>query len=331
MSTMWAVTTQGSGGPEVLRWTAGQPVPVPGPDEVLVRVRGAGVNRADILQRRGLYEPPPGEPTTIGLECSGVIVALGGEAGHWAVGDEVCALLAGGGYAEFVRVPVGQLMPVPPGMDLLTAAALPEAACTVWSNLVMVAGLTAGQTVLVHGGAGGIGMMAIQVAKALGARVAVTAGTRRKLSRCAEHGADILIKYGEQDFVEEIRRATDGSGADVILDIIGAAYLRQNISAVAVEGTIVVIGLQGGTTAEINLGQLLSKRVSLVGTTLRGRPRSDKARIVNEVVSTVWPMVADGRVVPVVDQVLDIREAADAHQAMDDGSHIGKLLLRVPH
>lgn len=242
---MHAITIPEPGGPEALVW-AEAPDPVPGEGEVLVEVAASAVNRADLLQRQGFYNPPPGASPYPGLECSGTIAALGPGVSGWSVGEEVCALLAGGGYAEKVAVPAGQLLPVPQGIDLVTAAALPEVTATVWSNVFMIAHLRPGETLLIHGGASGIGTMAIQLAKAVGATVAVTAGGPEKLARCAELGADILIDYRQQDFVEELRKATDGAGADVILDIVGAKYLDRNVQALAVNGRLAVIGLQGG-------------------------------------------------------------------------------------
>ncbi|MFF3766037.1 NAD(P)H-quinone oxidoreductase [Streptomyces sp. NPDC001922] len=325
---MNAITIPEPGGPEALVW-AEVPEPVPGEGEVLVEVAAGAVNRADLLQRQGFYDPPPGSSPYPGLECSGRITALGPNVSGWAVGDEVCALLAGGGYAEQVVVPSGQLLPVPEGVDLVTAAALPEAVCTVWSNVFMVAHLRPGDTLLIHGGSSGIGTMAIQLAKAIGARVAVTAGSAEKLERCRELGADILIDYHEQDFVEELRKATDGKGADVILDIVGAKYLSRNVKALAVSGRLAVIGMQGGRKGELDLGALLAKRGAVTATSLRGRPLSEKAAIVAAVREHVWPLIANGRVRPVVDRALPMRDAAEAHRVLEESGHIGKILLTV--
>jgi putative PIG3 family NAD(P)H quinone oxidoreductase len=253
----------------------------------------------------------------IGLECSGVVSALGEGVEGWSVGDECVALLAGGGYAERVAVPVGQLMPVPRGLDLVTAAALPEVACTVWSNVVMLARLSAGETFLVHGGAGGIGTFAIQAAVAIGARVAVTAGSPEKLVRCRELGAEILVDYTIADFVASVREATAGRGADVVLDNMGAKYLARNVDVLASGGRIVVIGLQGGTSAELDLGRLMGKRGSVSATTLRARPVAEKAAICAAVTAEVWPLVEAGAIVPVVDRVLPMREAAEAHRVVE--------------
>jgi putative PIG3 family NAD(P)H quinone oxidoreductase len=326
---MHAITIPEPGGPEALVW-AEVPDPVPGEGEVLVDVVASAVNRADLLQRQGSYDPPPGSSRYPGLECAGRISELGPGVAGWAVGDEVCALLAGGGYAEKVAVPVGQLLPVPEGVEPATAAALPEVVCTVWSNVFMISHLRPGETLLVHGGASGIGTMAIQLAKAVGARVAVTAGGPGKLARCAELGADILIDYREQDFVEEIRKATDGAGADVILDIVGAKYLSQNVRALATNGRLAVIGLQGGRKAELDLNALMTKRAAITGTSLRSRPHAEKAAIIAAVKEHVWPLVSSGRVRPVVDRTLPLSEAAEAHRYVESGTHIGKVLLVSP-
>ncbi|WP_330297488.1 NAD(P)H-quinone oxidoreductase [Streptomyces sp. NBC_00503] len=323
---MHAITIEQPGGPEALVW-AEVPDPVAGEGEVLVDVAASAVNRADVLQRQGFYDPPPGASRHPGLECSGRISAVGPGVSGWSVGDEVCALLAGGGYAERVAVPAGQLLPVPAGLDLVTAAALPEVVSTVWSNVFMVAGLRPGETLLVHGGSSGIGTMAIQLAKAVGARVAVTAGGKEKLARCAELGADILIDYREQDFVAEVRAATGGAGADVILDIMGAKYLSRNVDALAVNGRLAVIGLQGGAKAELNLGALLAKRAAITATSLRARPLEEKAAIIAAVREHVWPLIATGRVHPVVHGSFPMREAAEAHRVLESSAHVGKLLL----
>ncbi|MET9885352.1 NAD(P)H-quinone oxidoreductase [Streptomyces sp. NPDC006430] len=323
---MHAITIEAPGGPEALVW-ADVPDPVAGEGEVLVDVAASAVNRADVLQRQGFYDPPPGASRYPGLECSGRIAAIGSGVSGWAVGDEVCALLGGGGYAERVAVPAGQLLPVPAGVDLVTAAALPEVVCTVWSNVFMVAHLRPGETLLVHGGSSGIGTMAIQLAKAVGATVAVTAGGPEKLARCKELGADVLIDYREQDFVEQVRAATGGAGADVILDIMGAKYLERNLDALAVNGRLAVIGLQGGVKAELNLGALLAKRAAITATSLRARPLEEKAAIVAAVREHVWPLVEAGRIHPVVHASFPLRDAAEAHRVMESSTHVGKLLL----
>ncbi|MER6559495.1 NAD(P)H-quinone oxidoreductase [Streptomyces sp. NPDC001027] len=326
---MHAITIPEPGGPEALVWDE-VPDPVPGEGEVLVDVVASAVNRADILQRQGFYDPPPGASRYPGLECSGRIAALGPGVSGWNVGDEVCALLAGGGYAQRVAVPAGQLLPVPQGVDLRQAAALPEVTSTVWSNVFMIAHLRPGETLLVHGGSSGIGTMAIQLAKAVGAKVAVTAGTAAKLDRCAGLGADILIDYREQDFVAELKKATDGAGADVILDNMGAKYLDRNVQALAVNGRLAIIGMQGGVKAELNIGMLLGKRAAVSATSLRARPRGEKAAIVAAVREHVWPLLEGGHVRPVVDRELPMSEAAAAHRVVEESGHVGKVLLIAP-
>lgn len=323
---MRAVTQSAPGGPETLVVTE-LPDPVPGPGEVLLDVAATAVNRADLLQRQGFYPPPPGASDVIGLECSGTVAALGEGVTDWAVGDRVCALLAGGGYASRVVVPAGQLMPVPDGVDLVSAAALPEVACTVWSNVFMIAGLRPGDVFLVHGGGGGIGTFAIQLAAASGARVFTTAGSEEKLARCRELGAEVAINYRDEDFVEVVRAATDGAGADVVLDNMGAKYLARNVDVLADEGRLVVIGMQGGTRAELDLGRLLSKRGAVIATALRSRPVEGKARICASVVEHVWPLVADGTIQPIVSAVLPLDDVAEAHRMIESGDAVGKVLL----
>jgi putative PIG3 family NAD(P)H quinone oxidoreductase len=303
------------------------PTPDPAHDQVRIRVAAAGVNRADVIQRKGFYPPPPGAPEYPGLEVSGTVDALGEGVDGWRVGDEVCALLAGGGYAEHVCVAAGQVLPVPSGVSLEDAAALPEVVCTVWSNVFMTANLLPGQTLLVHGGSSGIGTMAIQLAREVGARVAVTAGSAEKLEACRTLGAEVLVNYREQDFVEELRTATAGAGADVILDNMGAKYLARNVDALAVNGRLVVIGLQGGARAELDLGMLLRKRGAVIATSLRARPASEKAAIVAAVREHVWPLVESGRVEPVVHSRHPLGEAAAAHRELEGSGHIGKILL----
>lgn len=303
----------------------------PGPGEVLLRVTAAGVNRADLLQAAGNYPPPPGASEIIGLEVSGVIESLGTglEGTELTRGQQVCALLAGGGYAEFVAVPAGQVLPAPVGVPLEHAAGLPEVACTVWSNVVMTAGLAPGRLLLVHGGASGIGTHAIQVARALGSRVAVTAGSANKLELCAELGAELTIDYHNQDFVEVIR---DAGGADVILDIMGASYLDRNIDALATDGRLVIIGMQGGVKGELNIGKLLAKRGGVFATGLRGRPvdgPAGKAEIVAQVRDEVWPLIADGQVRPVIGAEFPISQAQAAHELLESGDVSGKIILRV--
>ena len=315
--------------PDQLTW---QEIPDADPDggEVLIKVSAAGLNRADLLQAAGHYPPPPGASEILGMEVAGVIAELGDGVTGWSIGQPVCALLAGGGYAEFVAVPALQVMPIPGGVEPHQAAGLPEVACTVWSNLVMTAGLSAGDTLLLHGGASGIGTHAIQVGRVLGVKVAVTAGSATKLEMCRELGADIAINYRDEDFVARIHEET--SGADVILDIMGAAYLDRNIEALASDGRLVVIGLQGGVAAELNLGKLLAKRGHVIATALRSRPAhgpSGKGRIVEEVVANVWPMIADGQVRPIIGAVFPIEEAGAAHKLLSSGDVTGKVILRV--
>lgn len=323
---MHAIVITEPGGPDVLTW-AEVPDPVPGPGEVLVDIVASAVNRADLMQRRGLYPPPPGAPPYPGLECSGTVSALGPGVTGWREGDQVCALLAGGGYAEKVAVPAGQLLPLPEGVPVTEAAALPEVACTVWSNVFGLARLAEGETFLVHGGAGGIGTFAIQLCRARGARVLATAGSPEKLARCAELGAERAISYRDEDFTEVVSEVTGGKGADVILDVMGASYLARNITALAADGRLVVIGLQGGARAEIDLGKLLRKRASVHATTLRARPTGAKAAIVAEVREHVWPLIAAGTVTTVIDRVLPMSNAAAAHKVVEASAHIGKVLL----
>ncbi|MGL4743569.1 MAG: NAD(P)H-quinone oxidoreductase [Dermatophilaceae bacterium] len=325
---MRAIIVPVPGGPEALTPTE-LPDPGAGPGEVLVQVAAAGVNRADVMQRLGVYAPPPGESEVPGLEVSGTVVALGAGVEGWSPGDEVCALLAGGGYAELVRVPAGQVLPVPPGIPLADAAGLPEAACTVWSNVFMTANLVAGETFLVHGGSSGIGTMAIQLARDAGARVAVTAGSTAKLAACRELGAEILVNYREEDFTAQLREATGGRGADVILDTIGGAYLPRNVAALATGGRLVVIGLQGGIRGELDLGTLLGKQASITATSLRSRPAPTKAGIVAAVHEHVWPLLANGRVRPVIHSRYPLADAVRAHREIEASSHIGKVLLTI--
>lgn len=313
---------------EQLSW---QEVPdvEPAAGEVLIRVAAAGVNRADLLQAKGVYPPPPGASETIGLEVSGAVAAVGDDVTDWSVGQQVCALLSGGGYAEYVAVPAPQVLPVPAGVDLADAAGLPEVACTVWSNLVQTAGLSEGQQLLIHGGASGVGSHAIQVARQLGAWVAVTAGSEAKLAFCRELGAEVTINYHEEDFVERVREA---GGADVILDIMGAAYLDRNIDALANDGRLIVIGMQGGVKGELNLGKLIGKRAAVIGTALRGRPVEGphgKGAVVSAVTEKVWPMFADGRVKPVIGARVPIERATEAHRLLSSGEVTGKVLLTL--
>jgi putative PIG3 family NAD(P)H quinone oxidoreductase len=323
---MRAVVITEPGEPDVLRWLE-VPDPVPGPGEVVIDVAASGVNRADLMQRQGFYPPPAGAPPYPGLECSGRIRSAGEGVTSWRPGDEVCALLSGGGYAEQVAVPEGQLLPVPGNVDVTTAAAFPEAACTVYANVFQLAGLASGETLLVHGGSSGIGTMAIQLARAFGARVACTAGSEEKLARCRELGADVTVNYRTEDFVAAVLDATEGAGVDVILDIMGASYLARNLAALATDGRLVVIGRQGGSRAELDLGVLQAKRASVHATTLRARPAGQKAAVVAAVRDQVWPLIDAGKVVAVIDRELPMSQAAQVHRVMAGGEHIGKILL----
>ncbi len=319
---MHAIVIDNPGEPDVLAWTE-VPDPVAGPGEVLVDVVAAGINRADASQRKGVYPPPPGASEYPGLEASGRVAALGEGVTGWSVGDEVCALLAGGGYAERVAVPAGQLLPVPAGVGLVEAAALPEVACTVWSNVFMLAGLREGESFLVHGGSSGIGTMAIQLAKARGARVLCTAGSEDKLERCRALGADVAINYRTEDFVEA------AAPVDVILDNMGAKYLARNVRALGTGGRLMVIGFQGGGTAELNLVDLMTRRASIQSTGLRARPIEEKAAIVASVREHVWPLVESGAVRPIVDRMVPMHDAATGHRILEESAHVGKILLTV--
>ncbi|HIZ96983.1 MAG TPA: NAD(P)H-quinone oxidoreductase [Candidatus Janibacter merdipullorum] len=323
---MRAISITEPGDADVLQITDVE-APSPGPGQVLLDTAAAGINRADVMQRMGHYPPPKGASPLPGLELSGTIREVGPGVEGWSVGDEVCALVDGGGYAEQVLAPAAQLLPVPAGVSLVDAAGLPEVACTVWSNVFMTANLRPGEVFLVHGGSSGIGTMAIQLAKAAGARVAVTAGSEDKLAFCRELGADITINYKEQDFVEEVRAATDGHGADVLLDNIGAKYLPRNVDLLATSGRIVVIGLMGGRKGELDLGMLLRKRAAVIATSLRARPAEEKATIVAAVREHVWPLIEDGAVRPIIHGTHPLDRAADAHREMEESGHIGKILL----
>jgi putative PIG3 family NAD(P)H quinone oxidoreductase len=323
---MRAITIPEPGGPDALVLDE-VPAPEPRADEVLIDVVAAGVNRADVMQRLGHYPPPPGASPYPGLEVSGRILAVGDDVQQWHPGDEVCALIDGGGYAERVVAPAGQVLPVPRGVSLVDAAGLPEVAATVWSNVFLVANIQPGQVLLVHGGSSGIGTMAIQLAKAVGARVAVTAGSREKLDYCASLGADFLVNYREEDFVGRVRELTDGHGADVILDNMGAKYLGRNVELLAPGGRLVTIGLRGGRTAELDLGMLLAKRGAVIATSLRSRPPMEKAAIVAAVREHVWPLIEAGQVRPVIHSRHPLEHAAEAHREMEASGHIGKILL----
>jgi putative PIG3 family NAD(P)H quinone oxidoreductase len=324
---MKAIIASEAGDPDVLQL---QDVDTPqaGPGEVLVKVAAVGVNRADLMQRQGHYPPPPGASPIIGLECSGEIAEVGSGVTGWEVGDACVALMAGGGYAEFVAVPAGQVIEPPDGVDRVTAAGLVEVAATVVSNMTL-AGLSEGDVLLVHGGSGGIGSFAIQYAKALGAKVVATAGSREKLAYCRSIGADLAVSYRD-DWVEEARSFSEGHGMDVILDNMGAKYLTDHLSLLAIEGRIMVIGMQGGRKGEIDLGQLMAKRGRLFATTLRARPVAEKAEICAEVAETVWPMITSGAIKPAPQTVLPLALAAEAHRRLESGDSSGKFILTVP-
>ena len=325
---MRAVIAAEPGGPEVLSVDE-LPDVAPGPGEVLLDVAATAVNRADLLQRAGHYPPPPGAPPYPGLECSGRVAAVGSGTTAWRPGDAVCALLAGGGYAQRVVVPASHCLPVPRGVSLVDAAALPEAACTVWSSVLDLGRLRPGETVLIHGGGSGIGTFAIQAAVAHGARVLTTARPA-KHAALVELGADVVIDYATEDFVAATQAATDGRGADVILDIMGASYVERNIEALATDGRLVVIGLQGGRRGELNLGALLTKRASIIAPLLRPRPADQKTAIVNGVREHLWPVVESGRIRIVVHARVPMPDASAAHALVESSEHLGKVLLVAP-
>ncbi|WP_131745117.1 NAD(P)H-quinone oxidoreductase [Frankia sp. Cppng1_Ct_nod] len=328
---MRAVTVTSSGGPEVMSWAEVDDLASPGPDEVAIDVVASAVNRADLLQRQGFYPPPPGASDVLGLECSGRIAEVGDAVTAWRPGDEVCALLSGGGYAARVNVPASHVLPVPAGVSLVDAAGLPEVAATVYSTVFGLAGLGDGEVFLVHGGASGIGTFAIQAVRALRGSVMIvtTAGSPAKLARVRELGADLAISYREEDFVARVREATDGRGADVILDNMGGSYLARNVDALAVEGRIVVIGLQSGRKGELNLGALLTKRGVVHAASLRARPDAQKTAIVAGVREQLWPAVEAGAIRPVIDRVVPIEKVAEAHRHIEDLGHVGKVVLAV--
>ncbi|CAL9015366.1 hypothetical protein PRUPE_4G038700 [Prunus persica] len=323
---MKAVVITTPGGPEVLKL---QEVADPElkEDEVLIKVAATALNRADTLQRKGAYPPPPGSSPYLGLECSGTIEAVGEHVSRWQVGDRVCALLSGGGYAEKVAVPAGQVFPVPPGISLKDAASFPEVACTVWSTVFMMSRLSAGETFLVHGGSSGIGTFAIQIAKYQGVRVFVTAGSEEKLAVCKELGADVCINYKTEDFVARVKEETGGKGVDVILDSIGASYFRRNLDSLNFDGRLFVIGMLGGAVTEIDLRVVLSRRLTIQAAGLRYRSPENKAEIAREVENNVWPAIVAGRVKTVIYKSFPLSEAAEAHRLMESSQHIGKILL----
>ena len=329
---MKAIVVTEPGGPEALTWSEASD-PTPGPDDVVIDIAAAAVNRADVMQRMGHYPPPAGTTDIIGLECAGTIAAIGDSVKGWSIGDEVCALLSGGGYAEKVAVPAVQLLPLPKGLDVVSAAALPEVACTVWSNLYApfsTGRLISGETLLVHGGSSGIGTRAIQRAVANGNTVIVTVGSKEKANACLELGATAAINYRDEDFVEKARELTAGRGVDVVLDVIGAKYLQRNIDALAPDGRLVILGMQGGRKAELDIGGLLAKRISVSATGLRARPvtgPNSKAEVVAGVARDICPLIDDGKIKPIVDSVIPMSEAAAAHQLLESSTHIGKIIL----
>lgn len=314
------------GEPDVLV-PASRPVPRPGPGEVLIEVTAAGVNRPDVLQRQGGYPPPPGASDIPGLEVAGRIAALGPEVQEWKVGDAVCALVTGGGYAEFCPAPAAQCLPVPRGLDMARAAAIPETFFTVWSNVFDRARLAAGEGFLVHGGSSGIGTTAIQLAHQFGAKVFATAGGPEKCAACEKLGADRAINYRTEDFVEVVKEMTGGKGVDVILDMVGGDYVARNLKALAVEGRLVQIAFLRGSKVELNLMPLMLKRQTLTGSTLRARPVADKAAIARSLKEKVWPLIEEGKVAPVLHATFPLREAAEAHRLMESSAHIGKIVL----
>ncbi|HEX6019779.1 MAG TPA: NAD(P)H-quinone oxidoreductase [Burkholderiaceae bacterium] len=327
---MKAVQLESFGGPEVLV-LAERPDPVAAAGEVLVRVAASGVNRPDVLQRKGAYAPPPGASDLPGLELAGEITggdAAAMKAAGFEVGDRVCALVAGGGYAELAVAPVSQCLPVPEGLSDIEAVGLPETFFTVWSNVFDRGGLKSGETLLVHGGTSGIGVTAIQLGKAFGARVIVTAGSADKCKACLQIGADAAINYKEQDFVDEVKRLTDGRGADVVLDMVAGPYVARDVQCLADDGRIVIIAVQGGVKSEFNAGDVLRRRLTITGSTLRPRPEAFKARIAASLRAKVWPLIEAGRIKPMVHRVFDASQAAAAHRLMESGEHVGKIVLR---
>lgn len=324
--TMRAVEIRGGGPPESLV-RCERPTTAPAAGELLIEVAAAGVNRADVMQRQGLYPPPPGASDLPGLEVSGAVAAVGAGGDGWSVGDPVCALVAGGGYAEYCAAPAPQCLPVPDGVDPVEAAALPEACCTVWTNVFDRGRLQAGETLLVHGGSSGIGTTAIPLARLRGARVFATAGSDAKCAACARLGAELAVNYRERDFVTEIKTATGGGGVNLILDMVGGSYLRRNLDVLATEGRIVTIGLMGGAAAEVDLAQIMSRRAVLTGSTLRSRSVEQKGTIADAVRKHVWPLLAAKRLRPVVHATFPLADAAEAHRVMEASTHVGKLLL----
>lgn len=314
------------GGPEVLQVQEVED-PVVGDDEVLIKVEATALNRADTVQRKGLYPLPKGASPYPGLECSGTVLTVGKSVACWKVGDQVCALLSGGGYAEKVAVPAGQVLPIPEGVSLRDAASFPEVACTVWSTIFMTSQLSPGETLLVHGGSSGIGTFAIQIAKHVGIRVFVTAGSEEKLAACKNLGADVCINYKTEDYVTRVEEETGGKGVDVILDNVGGPYLQKNLDSLGMDGRLFIIGFMGGAATEVNLSCLLARRLTIQAAGLRNRSLENKAKIVAEVKKHVWSAIAAGKVKPIVYKTFPLSEAAEAHRLMEGSSHVGKILL----
>jgi NADPH:quinone reductase len=325
---MTAIVIRSPGAPEVLV-PQERPVPAPGPREVLVRVAAAGVNRPDVMQRKGLYPPPPGATDIPGLEIAGEVVALGAKVARWKTGDKLMGLVVGGGYAQFCPVHESHALPIPPNLSLVEAAAIPETVFTVWHNVFQRGALEPGETLLVHGGSSGIGTAAIQLAKASGARVIVTAGTADKCQACRALGADVAINYKEEDFVAATKAATNGRGADVILDMVGGDYIERNYEAAAVEGRVVQIAFAGSPKATVDFRRIMLKRLTHTGSTLRARSVEDKAAIAHAVEQHALPLIAAGRVKPVIDSTFALAEAALAHARMETSAHIGKIVLTL--
>jgi putative PIG3 family NAD(P)H quinone oxidoreductase len=326
--TMTAVEISSPGGPEVLV-PCKRPVPKPGAGEIVIRVEAAGVNRPDVLQRAGAYPPPPGASDLPGLECAGEVAAVGAGVSRWKAGDKVCALLPGGGYAEYALTHQDHALPVPDGMSMTEAAALPETFFTVWTNVFMRSRLKSGETLLVHGGTSGIGTTAIQLGRAFGAKVITTAGSDEKCRACEALGATRAVNYRDEDFVNAVLDATNGRGADVILDMVGGDYTNRNIKALAVEGRLCQIAFLAGSEVKLNLMPLMMKRATLTGSTLRPQSIQAKARIAKELHRKVWPLLKSGRVAPVMDQTFPLVKAAEAHRRMETSAHIGKIVLTV--
>jgi putative PIG3 family NAD(P)H quinone oxidoreductase len=325
---MTAIDPSGSGGPELLV-PVSRPVPRPGPGEVLIEVAAAGVNRPDVFQRLGLYPPPPGAPSIPGLEVAGRVVAVGPGLGDVEIGQPVCALLSGGGYAEYAAVPAGQCLPVPEALSMVEAAAMPETLFTVWTNLFERAFAREDETVLVHGGTSGIGTMAIALCPLFGVRTIVTCGSDEKCRRAEELGATHAINYAASDFVAEVKRITGGAGVEIVLDMVGGDYLPRNLDCLAEEGRHVSISVQRGAAAEINFAKVMARRLTLTGSMLRPRSAEFKAMVADEIAHMVWPYVAEGRLRPVLDSTFPLAQAADAHRRMESGAHVGKIVLTV--